>query len=167
MNTQYFVILRQILSYSLLGVLFLGGLGVSASASAEVRGSGGTGVNVAEVGRVKFMLGKAYVEARAQSRELLRVCSVLREGDRITTGTNGHVHIQFEDDAFVSVRPNSRLEIVKYDFNADSPELSSVKFNLQDGVARAISGKAAKSALNNFGLIHPLRLSAFVLLILW
>jgi len=162
MNTQYFVILRQILSYSLLGVLFLGGLGLSASVSAAVRGSGGaassgdSGVNVAAVGRVKFMLGKAYVEARAQSREALRVGSVLWEGDRITTGTNGHVHIQFEDDAFVSVRPNSRLEIVKYDFNAERPELSSVKFNLQDGVARAISGKAAKSAREQFRLNTPI-----------
>ena len=162
MNSQYFVILRQILSYSLLGALFLGGLGLSASASAAVRGSGDTassgdsGVNVAAVGRVKFMLGKAYVEAREQSREVLRVGSVLREGDRITTGTNGHVHIQFEDDAFVSVRPNSRLEIVKYDFNAEHPELSSVKFNLQDGVARAISGKAAKSAREQFRLNTPI-----------
>jgi hypothetical protein len=162
MNTQYFVILRQILSYSLLGVLFLGGLGVSASASVAVRGSGDTassgdsGVNVAAVGRVKFMLGKAYVEARSQSREALRVGSALREGDRITTGTNGHVHIQFEDDAFVSVRPNSRLEIVKYEFNAERPELSSVKFNLQDGVARAISGKAAKSAREQFRLNTPI-----------
>lgn len=162
MNSQYFVILRQILSYSLLGALFLGGLGLSASASAAVRGSGDTasngdsGVNVAAVGRVKFMLGKAYVEAREQSREVLRLGSVLREGDRITTGTNGHVHIQFEDDAFVSVRPNSRLEIVKYEFNAERPELSSVKFNLQDGVARAISGKAAKSAREQFRLNTPI-----------
>jgi len=132
------------------------------AAAAATRGDADTGLsgtseaNAGTIGHVNFILGRAYVEAPTESRESLRVDSALRVGDRITTGTNGHVHIEFEDGAFVSVRPNSRLEIVNYDFNAERPELSSVKFNLEEGVTRAISGQAAKSAREQFRLNTPI-----------
>jgi len=161
MNNQFFVNLRHFLSYWLCGLLFFGALSLPAAA-AETRGGADTSpsetseANAVAIGHVNFLLGRAYVEAPSESRESLRVDSALRVGDLITTGTNGHVHIEFDDGAYVSVRPNSRLEIVNYDFNADRPELSSVKFNLQEGVTRAISGQAAKSAREQFRLNTPI-----------
>ena len=108
------------------------------------------------VGQISLMLGKAYLDSPGQPTAAASVGSVIKVGDRITTGTNGHVHIQFEDDALVSVRPDSRLEIVRYDFNPDRPELSSVKFNLIEGITRSISGQAAKAARQRFRLNTPI-----------
>ena len=138
--------------------LFLLAPGAAAADRTSVDAATGSSQSMAltAVGQVNFMLGKAYVEAPGQSREALSVGSSVRAGDRITTGSNGHVHIQFEDNAFVSVRPNSRLEIIKYHFNREHPEQSSVKFDLQEGVTRAISGTAAKSAREQFRLNTPI-----------
>lgn len=77
-------------------------------------------------------------------------------GDRIETQSNGHVHLRFSDDALVSVRPNSRLKIQKYDFDPSKPSESTVKFELEEGVTRAISGRAAKGARERFRLNTPI-----------
>ena len=42
--------------------------------------------------------------------------------------------------------PNSTLLIEQYDYDPSMPEGSAVKLNLEEGVARAISGDAAKGA---------------------
>jgi hypothetical protein len=66
------------------------------------------------------------------------------------------VHIRFVDQALVSVRPDSLLEIVQYDFLVDRPGNTSIKFNLQEGVTRAISGQGASSARERFRLNTPI-----------
>ena len=53
------------------------------------------------------------------------------------------------------MRPNSTLEVVEYLFDGDDPSKSAVKFNLQEGVARSISGEAAKAARDRFRLNTP------------
>lgn len=77
-------------------------------------------------------------------------------GDRIETQSNGHVHLRFSDDALISVRPNSRLKIQKYDFDPSKPSESTIKFELEEGVTRAISGRAAKGARERFRLNTPI-----------
>lgn len=108
------------------------------------------------VGEVSWLLGKAYREPAMGRRELIAVGMPVYVSDRIITESNGHVHVRFIDDALISVRPGSRLEILRYDFNARQPELSTVKFNLLEGVTRAISGQAAKSARDRFRLNTPI-----------
>ena len=109
-----------------------------------------------QVGEVSIVLGKAYIEGPQGSRETLRSGSAINVSDSIFTEANGHVHIQFVDGGLVSVRPGSRLDIVRYDYDKARPEQSSVKFNLQEGVARSISGDAAKSARQRFRLNTPI-----------
>ena len=81
---------------------------------------------------------------------------VVRPADRIVTESNGHVHIHFVDEALVSVRPNSELEILTYHYDTENPEQSSVKFNLVEGTARAVSGDATKAARHRFRLNTPI-----------
>ena len=81
---------------------------------------------------------------------------MVRQADRVVTESNGHVHIRFVDEALVSVRPNSELEILAYVFSAQDPEKSSVKFNLLEGTARAVSGNAAEAARQRFRLNTPI-----------
>lgn len=107
-----------------------------------------------EVGYVSFVLGKAYIRGDDERQKILKGSKV-RVGDLIYTENNGHVHIRFVDEALVSVRPRSTLKIERYEFNRKNPEKSAVKFNLSEGVARSISGEAAKSARKRFRLNTP------------
>ena len=116
------------------------------------------GVNSrALVGTVSLVLGKATIESGSPTlSRAVKPGSRVRVHDRIVTSTNGHVHIHFVDDALLSVRPDSRLEITRYDYDPARPALSAVKFDLIEGVTRAISGKAAKAARQRFRLNTPI-----------
>lgn len=115
--------------------------------------SSGSGV---EVGEVSLVLGKAYKLSPGGNRHQLERHSVISVADRIITESNGHAHIRFIDNAMVSVRPNSELQVERYDYDPERPEQSAVKFNLKEGVTRAISGDAAKSARERFRLNTPI-----------
>ena len=109
----------------------------------------------AAVGEVSLVLGRAYLE-RDNDRERIEAGSKVHVGDRVFTEAGGHVHVRFVDDALVSVRPSSTLDVVRYDYDATKPENSAVKFELSEGVARAISGDAAKSARQRFRMNTPI-----------
>ena len=110
---------------------------------------------IAAVGEVSLVLGRAYLE-RDNDRERIEAGSKVHVGDRVFTEAGGHVHVRFVDDALVSVRPSSTLDVVLYDYDATKPENSAVKFELSEGVARAISGDAAKSARQRFRMNTPI-----------
>ena len=107
------------------------------------------------VGEVSLVLGRAYLERNGE-REKIVTGAQINVGDRVFTEAGGHVHVHFIDDALVSVRPSSTLDIVRYDYDAQQPQNSAVKFELSEGVARAISGAAAKSARERFRLNTPI-----------
>lgn len=112
------------------------------------------------VGTVRLLLGKATVEStQADNQPVtqhLAVGSQIKVGDKITTQANSTVHLLFVDGANVSIRNNSQLEILNYQYDKARPEASKVKFNLVRGVTRAISGDAAKSARDQFRLNTPI-----------
>ena len=110
----------------------------------------------AVVGEVSLVLGNAYRLPPTGAREQLKRGSQISEGDQIDTHSNGHVHVRFVDDALVSVRPNSLLVVEHYEYNAGRPADSAVKFDLKEGVTRAISGKAARAARDKFRLNTPI-----------
>ena len=109
------------------------------------------------VGTVSLVLGNATIESGSPTlSQTVKRGSQVRVHDEIVTSTNGHVHIRFVDDALLSVRPDSRLKITRYDYDPARPALSAVKFDLIEGVTRAISGKAAKAARQRFRLNTPI-----------
>ncbi len=110
----------------------------------------------AVVGKVSLLLGKARLETGDSAKIPVTVGTEIRVHDRIVTDLNGHVHIHFIDKALVSVRPDSRLEITNYHYVKERPEESSVKFSLQEGITRSISGDAAHSARQRFRLNTPI-----------
>lgn len=109
-----------------------------------------------QVGAVSFVLGRAWIRKPGDSRELIDVGTAISVHDSIETDSNGFVHIRFVDNALVAVRSSSTLDVVRYDYDAAAPERSAVKFNLEEGVTRAISGKAAKEARQNFRMNTPI-----------
>ena len=134
----------------ILGVLVLGLALTSAVARAEESGS-----VPKPVGTVTLIIGVSQVE-RAGKALTLSKGSAIEVGDRIETTDSGHVHIQFVDGARVSVRPDSVLRVEEYQYDPAHPADSIVKFDLEKGVARAISGDAAHQAKDRFRLNTPL-----------
>lgn len=107
------------------------------------------------VGDVTLVIGSVQVQ-RGEQQLILSRGSPLLVGDSIQTQANGHVHLRFVDGALVSVRPASSLKIVEYRFDKANPSSSVVRFQLDQGVVRAISGQAAEAAKDKFRLNTPL-----------
>lgn len=107
------------------------------------------------IGTVTLVIGKAYI-AEDNSNRLIKQNTQIFTGDRIITRANGHVHIRFRDKGLVSVRPNSKLYIEQYEFNSESPDKSTIKLNLEKGVARSVSGTGAKAARDRFRMNTPI-----------
>ena len=107
------------------------------------------------VGSVSFLIGQASV-TRSGSSLPITAGMPLQVGDRLLTSLNGHIHVRFVDGAMVSLRPTSALNIKEYRFDAQTPSNSEVRFELEQGVVRAISGQAAETAKDKFRLNTPL-----------
>lgn len=109
------------------------------------------------IGEVSLVIGKAWLRS-ADERGKRKIASgaAVRPHDRVVTESNGHVHIRFIDQALVSVRPDSRLEITRYDYNEEDPTQSTIKFTLEEGVTRSISGEAARNARDRYRMNTPI-----------
>jgi len=130
--------------------LAIGSLLASALASAS-------GVPSAPViGEITLVLGKAEIRRADGAVVPAAVGLSVHVSDLIETNARGHVHVRFVDNALVSVRPQSRLEILRYDYDPARPADSAVKMNLIEGETHAISGEAAKAARQNYRMNTPI-----------
>lgn len=106
------------------------------------------------VGEVTTIIGVSSVKSESgQGVELQRGAPV-RAGDRIETAAGGHVHIRFIDGGLVSVRPMSRLHIESYR-NAGTWGPASIKFTLEVGVMRSVTGQWGEASRDRFRLNTP------------
>lgn len=108
------------------------------------------------VGQVSLLIGAADVVHADGGREALRRGSAILVGDRVETSANGHVHVRFIDNAAVSVRPESVLEVQAYRYDAKNPSVNEVRFNVEQGTARSISGAATEADKSRFRLNTPI-----------
>lgn len=106
----------------------------------------------ASVGEVIFTVGEVKIQG---SNATLKRGDTLNVGQTLLTGSNGHVHIRFIDQAFVSVRPGSELLIEQYLYDQAEPKNNRIKFSLVKGTSRFITGKAGQAAKQNFRLNTP------------
>ena len=137
---------RFIVSFSVVATL-MGGSAAASGLALETRQT---------VGTVTLALGPATVVTAGGTSYPAHRGTSIKAGDRVETAMGGHVHIRFIDDALVSVRPSSRLVIEEYQYNPARVAESQVRFKLETGVARAISGAAAEGAKERFRLNTPL-----------
>jgi len=112
--------------------------------------------SVRAVGEVSLVIGKAFLESSDRRQARVRIGDFVREGDTIRTESSGHVHVRFIDQAVLSVRPISELQVLTYHFDEVNPEKSLVKLNLVEGTARTVSGEAAKAARERFRFNTPI-----------
>jgi len=103
-----------------------------------------------EAGRVVLVVGDVQIAGQ-------RVVTgrVVREGDELSTSSDGYAYLKTVDDGFLILRPNTRARIVAYHVDSEIASNTRVKFELLYGVARSISGKAVKKARQNFRFNTP------------
>lgn len=107
-------------------------------------------------GSVSFVIGDANVIGEdGKSRNVARGDNI-NAGQTLQTGTTGHIHLRMVDGAFVSIRPQSRLRIEDYKYDAANPANNRIKFVLEKGVARSITGRAGEASKENYRLNTPL-----------
>lgn len=100
----------------------------------------------AEAGVVAFALGDSSVSRG----------DTIFVGDVVETGSNGHVHIRFVDGALVSVRPNSRLRVDEYAYFPDRPSDNRVRFTLEAGTVRSVTGEAGRANKDAYRMNTPI-----------
>jgi len=103
-----------------------------------------------DAARVVFVAGQATVAGLAA-----QMGAAVAEGQSLQTGKDGYLYLETIDHGFFILRPNSKGQIVSYFVDAQNPANSRMKLELESGVARHISGQAAKSARQNFRFNTP------------
>jgi hypothetical protein len=117
--------------------------------------SAGAPDGAAMVGEATLVIGVArLISADGVERSVERGTAI-RVGDRIETGAGGHVHLRFVDGARLSVRPASRLQVENYSRASDAGALTAIKFRLDEGVVRSITGAWGEAERDRFRLNTP------------
>ena len=104
------------------------------------------------VGEVVFVAG----DVRLASGEPVAKGTAVEVGQTLVTGSGGHAHVRFVDDAFVAVRPQSQLKVESYQYDPATPQDNRVRFVLQQGSTRLITGKAGQGNARAFRLNTPM-----------
>lgn len=107
------------------------------------------------VGEISTAIGQSVIHRSAGEQFDAARGQRIRAGDRIETGQGGHVHIRFVDGGLVSVRPLSRLLVETYR-NGDTGTLAAIKFKLEEGVIRSVTGQWGEANRDRFRLNTPI-----------
>ncbi|MGH8808240.1 MAG: FecR family protein, partial [Noviherbaspirillum sp.] len=107
-------------------------------------------------GSVSFVIGDASVLGDDGKSRVVSRGDSIGAGEILQTGATGHIHLRMVDGAFVSIRPQSRLRIEDYKYDAANPANNRIKFVLEKGVARSITGRAGEASKENYRLNTPL-----------
>jgi len=105
------------------------------------------------VGEVTLVIGEVSAMRPDGSSLPMKRGELIYAGDVLETADGGHVHVRFVDGALVSVRPSSRLVIEQYEESAGSPV--AIKFKVEKGVIRSITGKWGQANPEKFRLNTP------------
>ena len=105
------------------------------------------------VGELTTVIGRGKV-INPQGEQPATRGQLIRVGDQVATDAGGHVHVRFVDGGIVSVRPLSRLHIENYR-NSNSQQLAAIKFRLDVGVIRSVTGEWGEAHRDRFRLNTP------------
>jgi hypothetical protein len=103
-----------------------------------------------DAAQIVFSAGEATVAGR-----VARVGDNITEGEMLVTGGDGYLYLKTRDNGFFILRPNSSGRIVSYQIDTKDPTNNRIKLELQQGVARHISGDAVKNARQYFRFNTP------------
>lgn len=107
------------------------------------------------VGETTMVIGLVKLVAADGTSRAVDRGTAIRVGDRIETQAGGHVHLRFVDGGRLSIRPASILQVESYSHSTQQPLLGAIKFRLDEGVVRSITGKWGEAARDQFRLNTP------------
>lgn len=96
-----------------------------------------------DVGIIEVVGGKVQIESDVRSNPPAQVGETLYEGEMITTGADGELHMHLADGGYIAIRPNTMLRFTRYQANGDAEDRAL--FTLVKGSTRFISGWIAQS----------------------
>lgn len=107
-------------------------------------------------GKVMFVTGTATRQvAQTPPLPITRDTEVL-QGDQLATAADGYLYVRMADGALLVLRPGSTLRIDQWQYNAERPDQSQIKYTLQQGVSRYVSGKGSQAAKERFRYNTPM-----------
>ena len=107
-------------------------------------------------GTVLFVSGPGFLVGADGTRTPLLAGTQVHQGEQVATGADGYAHVRMIDNAFVAVRPDSRLAVELYEYDAANPAASRIKLQLFSGNARTVSGKGGQAAKHNYRFNTPM-----------
>ena len=96
------------------------------------------------VGKVGYMSGSLVAKRADGTVKIMGAKSDVLAGDVLGTGKDSYAQIQMNDGAKMTLRPNSNLKIVEYQFNRQEPQSDSAVFDLVRGGLRSMTGLIGK-----------------------
>lgn len=101
-------------------------------------------------GEVVFVLGRAAIAGQtARNGQEVKV------GDRLRTQEGSYLYVKTKDKGFLILRPNTEARIRAFSVDERTPANTRIRYELEQGVARVVSGEAAKAARQNFRMNTP------------
>ena len=108
----------------------------------------------AVVGEATMVIGVARLFGADGKTRAVERGTTIRVGDRVETEAGGHVHVRFVDGGRLSIRPSSRLQVESYN-QAQDRTPTAIKFRLDEGVVRSITGLWGEAERDRFRLNTP------------
>lgn len=109
----------------------------------------------AATGEAVFVSGDVrLIQANGTQRSLV-VGERIQAGESLQASANGYAHLRFPDGGFVGVRPGSRFVLEDYATDAAAPGGVRVRYRLDNGAVRAITGQTVEQHKNRFRLNTP------------
>ena len=110
-------------------------------------------VEVNRAAKVVLVEGDVSAFAASKQKRMLKVDDYLVEGDSIVTGKDGELHLDMEDGGYISVRPNTKMRIVKY--QAKGEDSDTGVFGLLQGSFRSVTGWIGKFNRDKYTVRTP------------
>ena len=110
-------------------------------------------VEVNQAAKVVLAEGDVAAYSAAKKKRTLMVGDYLVEGDSIVTGKDGELHLDMEDGGYLSVRPNTKMRIVKYQAKGEATD--GGVFGLLEGSFRSVTGWIGKYSRDKYTVRTP------------
>ncbi|OGB26384.1 MAG: hypothetical protein A3I66_05950 [Burkholderiales bacterium RIFCSPLOWO2_02_FULL_57_36] len=96
------------------------------------------------VGKVGYMSGSLVAKRADGTIKIMGAKADVLAGDVLGTAQGSYAQIQMNDGSKMTLRPNSNLKIVEYQFNRQEPQSDKAVFDLIKGGLRSITGLIGK-----------------------
>jgi len=96
------------------------------------------------VGKIGYMSGSLIAQRADGTAKIMGSKAEVHAGDVLSTAQDSYAQIQMNDGSKMTLRPNSNLKIVEYQFNRQEPQSDNAIFDLIKGGMRSVTGLIGK-----------------------